>query len=47
MKLIATFTLLAIVTLLAGCMTPMTDEERAHQERLEQERRIKVINTGP
>jgi len=46
MNLIATFMLLAVVTLLAGgCMTPITDEERARQERLEQERRIKAINS--
>ena len=47
MKLIATFMLLAIVTVLAGCsMYPITEEERARQERMEQERRVKVINTG-
>jgi len=47
MKLIATLMLLAIVTVLAGCsMYPITEEERARQERMEQERRVKVINTG-
>ena len=45
MNSIATFMRLAIVTLLAGCMTPMTDEERSRQERIEQDRRIKAVNS--
>ena len=46
MKLIATFMLLAIVTVLAGCSVyPISEEERARQERMEQERRIEAINS--
>jgi protein involved in sex pheromone biosynthesis len=46
MKLTATLTLLALVAVLAGCLQPMTEEERESQKRAEQERRIKSVNTG-
>jgi protein involved in sex pheromone biosynthesis len=46
MKKRAIFALLAYIAVLAGCMTTMTDEERARQARAEEERRWKAINTG-
>jgi PBP1b-binding outer membrane lipoprotein LpoB len=49
MKKSAIVPLLVGVALLAGCVAtrPMTEAERAYQQRAEQERRTQVINTGP
>jgi hypothetical protein len=47
MKLKAAVALLLCAAVLASCAaTPMTDAERAAQARAEEERRIKVDNTG-
>ena len=48
MKLSSPVMVLFCIVVLAGCMsTPLTDAERAAQAHAEEERRWKVINTGP